>query len=92
MKLVINRCIGGSFRLPSKFCERYGLDTHDDIDRTDERLISYVEENGGEVEREDSFLHVVEIPDNATDWKLDDYCGIEEITYVVDGKIYYAPN
>ena len=28
--------------------------------------------------------------DEATDWEMDDYDGIETITYVVDGKLYHA--
>ena len=35
-------------------------------------------------------LKVIEIPDNATDWDVEDYDGIERIVYVVDGKLNYA--
>lgn len=34
-------------------------------------------------------LMVVEIPDNATDWELDEYDGLESIIYVADGKIHH---
>lgn len=35
-------------------------------------------------------LEIAEIPDEAMDWKLDEYDGLESVTYVVDGKIYHA--
>ena len=33
---------------------------------------------------------VIELPDNATDFDIQDYDGIETIVFVVDGKICYA--
>ena len=30
------------------------------------------------------------IPDNATDWDIEDYDGNETLIYVVDGKIHYC--
>lgn len=35
-------------------------------------------------------LKVVEIPNNTTDWIVNDYDGLETVVYVVDGKIHYA--
>jgi hypothetical protein len=32
----------------------------------------------------------VAIPDEATDWELDEYDGFERVTYVVGGKLYHA--
>ena len=34
-------------------------------------------------------LMVIEIPDNATDYKIVNYDGAEGIFYVLDGKIYF---
>jgi hypothetical protein len=34
-------------------------------------------------------LKVVEIPEEATDWELNEYDGLESITYVVDGKLHH---
>lgn len=87
MKMVINCCFGG-FKLPKNFCEEYGMNRYDGIDRTDERLISYVEANS-RYDIDCSSLCVVEIPDTATDWDLDEVDGLETIIYVVDGKIHY---
>lgn len=85
MKIVINECYGG-FSLPKEFCEKYDVDWHDDIDRTDERLVSFVESRGHVKERY-SLLVVEEIPDNATDYMIIEYDGAERIIYVIDGKI-----
>lgn len=88
MKMVIN-CDYGGFHLPENFCEKYGMDRYDKIDRTDKRLVSYVEANG---RNDDDCLDlcIIEIPDTATDWDLEEYDGLETIIYVVDGKIHYA--
>lgn len=89
MKIVINREYGG-FSLPETFCEKYGFDTYSDIDRTDERLINFVENNGGEVKVFCGILEITEIPDTATDWEIFEYDGLETVIYVLDGKIHHA--
>ena len=35
-------------------------------------------------------LEVVEIPDGATDYYLNEYDGMESIIYVLDGKLHWA--
>ncbi len=89
MKIVVNREFGG-FSLPETFCKKYGFNAYDDIDRTDDRLVRFIENNGGEVEVFCGTLEVAEIPDESTDWELNDYDGMESIIYVVDGKIHWA--
>lgn len=89
MKIVVNREFGG-FSLPETFCKEYGFSAYDDIDRTDARLVRFIENNGGEVEVFCGTLEVAEIPDKSTDWELNDYDGMESIIYVVDGKIHWA--
>ena len=91
MVLVINSCYGG-FDLPREFCEMYDRDDTwvYDIERDDPKLVSYVRENGGRVKFGYSELECVTIPDNATDWEMDEYDGYETITYVVDGKIHHT--
>lgn len=51
------------------------------------KLIEAVEKFGDAVNGSHSDLIIVDIPDEATDWQLQDYDGIESIIYVVDGKI-----
>lgn len=84
MKIVINGDFGG-----------YGLgvdEQYDDFvterqdDRTDAELVEFVETHPHE--RGD--LCVVEIPDTATDWDIDEYDGFERVIYVLDGKLHYA--
>ena len=86
MKIVINACFGG-FSLPKNFCEKYHMNKYDDIERTDERLISFVESRGGDVKEGCSFLVVEEIPNDATDYMITEYDGAEGIIYVINGKL-----
>jgi hypothetical protein len=86
MKIVTNSCYGG-FSLPEEFCNLYGFSTYGDIERTDPRLIGFVESKGGCVKEHCACLVVDEIPDEATDWEISDYDGYESIICVVDGKI-----
>ena len=84
MKIVINANFGG-----------YGCDVseqYEDLvdryrdDRTNPKLVTFVEnypEDCGDLE-------VRTIPDNATDWDIQEYDGDENLIYVVDGKICYC--
>lgn len=85
MKIVINACFGG-FSLPKEFCEKYNMRTYEDIERTDPRLVSFVESRG-RVEENCALLIVEEIPDNATDYMIVEYDGAEDLYCVIDGKI-----
>ena len=89
MKIVINVRYGG-FSLPTEFCEKYHMDRYDDIKRTDERLINFVESYENGVEVPFGKLVVEEIPDTVTDYMISEYDGAEEIYYVLDGKICLA--
>lgn len=101
MKLVINNCYGG-FHLSEKAIDllvKKGIDREEaeyeymfgDCGRNNKILVEVVEELGKEAEDEFACsLSVVEIPDEATDWILNEYDGSEDIIYVLDGKIKYA--
>lgn len=89
MKIVVNREFGG-FSLPEEFCTQYNMERYDDIDRTDERLIDFVENHDGEVKVFCGILEITEIPDTATDWEIFEYDGLETVIYVLDGKIHHA--
>lgn len=83
MKYIINANYGG-YAVPEEVeqmldCGRY---PNGDNERTDPRFIEWVETHKGQTD-----LKVVEIPDEATDWELDEYDGFEGIIAVVDGKI-----
>lgn len=93
MKIVINGCYGG-FGLSKKALGILGVEDeyeyYDDAKRTDTELIKVVEELGKEADRNFSQLTVVEIPDEATDFEIEEYDGSESVIYVLDGKIYRA--
>lgn len=85
MTYVINANWGG-FAVPNEIaeqigCDRYAFKYGHDI-RTDERLIEWVKAHKGETD-----LALVNIPDEATDWRMDEYDGWESILAVIDGKI-----
>ena len=89
MKIVINRCYGG-FSITDGCAEKLGIDKWDASDyRTDERLIEMVEKSADGVSGYCSQLTVVEIPDNMTDYEVNEYDGFESITYVVDGLLHH---
>ncbi len=90
MKLVINRCYGG-FSLSASAVKALDLHSaYSDIDRNDERLIALVETDADKASGESAKLRVVELPDEITDYEVDEYDGYESVTYVLDGKIYHA--
>ena len=87
MTLVLNKAFGG-FSLPNGFMEEYGYTWKyaSDVNRDDPRLINWVSNNPNESED----LECVEIPNEATDYEIDEYDGFESVTYVVNGKLYHA--
>ena len=92
MKVVLNKCFGG-FSLSQYAADLLGVDVYGDPDevRFDPQLVAYIEAFGSKrMSGSYAKLEIVEIPDNYTDYELDEYDGIERITYVVDGKIYHA--
>ena len=97
MKMVINANYGG-YSIPDEFLEEYGIGELDyDMYelRTDPRFIEWVERERAAAENDDDKwdegfdLAVVEIPDEATDYEIDEYDGYESVIAVVDGKIIH---
>ena len=81
MKIVINGDFGG-----------YGCDVAEEFEelveryednRTAPELVEVVENHPEEC----GDLTVVEIPDTATDYYINEYDGFESVLFVVDGKI-----
>ena len=82
MKMVINADYGGY---------GYGVaEQYEDLvngnDRFNAELIEFVETHPNEC----GDLVVINIPDEATDWELDEYDGWESVIYVLNGKIVHA--
>lgn len=89
MKIVINTCYGG-FSVSEEAAKFLNMPSvYADIDRQEPILIKIVEENPKWVSGSHAYLKVVDIPDEATDWVIDEYDGLERILYVLDGKINY---
>lgn len=89
MKFVINKCFGG-FDLSEEAQEILGQADYE-IKRDDPDLLALIEEKGIQfVQGKYAKLKVVEIPESATDFILDDYDGCEHIIYVVDGKLNFV--
>ena len=94
MKVVINVCFGG-FSVSKEVYEAMGEEWDNfgykfDDKRTDPKLISVIEELGDKASGSYAELRVVEIPEEATDWRIDEYDGTESVWYVLNGKIHEA--
>lgn len=83
MKFAINRTYGG-FCLSTKAEEML---PNGYVDRDDPDLIEVIETLGDEASGKYGKIRVAEIPDEATDWRIDEYDGLETLLYVIDGKI-----
>ena len=89
MKLIINGCYGG-FGVNDEIAQQLKLNEMDeDQIRTNPQLIATIE-SGVKVDDEFAELKVVELPDNCTDYYIDEYDGCESVIYVVDGKLHWA--
>lgn len=82
-KIVINVNYGG-FHLGSGFVKAYGLESpYTSIERDDEDLVAWVESHPDD----NPSLDVVEIPDEATDYMVNEFDGMETVIMVIDGKL-----
>ena len=84
MKMVINANYGG-----------FGLDVAEQYedwvrdfegDRANAERVEFVETHPDEC----GDLAVITIPEEATDWEMDEYDGWESVIYVLNGKIVHA--
>lgn len=97
MKIAVNKCYGGfgiSPTLLNKWNALYPNRAMEflfeaDYLRNDADFVRLVEAMGDEANAPASQIEIVEIPDYATDWMIDEYDGIERIIAVVDGKINF---
>ena len=92
MKFVLNKCYGG-WSLSNFAMETLGVsDRYTDLSPEQiDNLAELIEKHGSEAcSGPFAKLTVVEIPDTFTDYKISDYDGIEMLTFVIDGKIYFA--
>jgi hypothetical protein len=87
MLYAVNRAYGG-FRLSEELAKELGVRIYASYEfvRTDPRTFASI--RAGK-ERD---LAIIDIPDEATDWELNEYDGLEDVIAVVDGKLYHVPN
>ena len=96
MKIVVNKCEDGfwlSEKAENMLAKMTNMNVYDfwaKKYRNHPALITVVEKLSKESYDEVSDLAIVEIPDTATDWDICIYDGIEEVIYVLDGKIHHA--
>ena len=95
MRMIINKCYGG-FELSDEFIAKYPQFeemrfTNEESLRVSDMLISAIEEFGIDKagSRYGTKLKIVEIPNEATDYEIDEYDGAESVICVVDGKIQH---
>ena len=92
-KIVINDCFGG-FALTDDMIKALGVNSNYDtsISRDDPRLIKLVEDYIPEQPAYGCCTHykITEIPDEATDWRIIEYDGLEYVIYVKEGKMHEA--
>ena len=87
MKLVVNNAYGGfGLGVAEEFEDFFDKFADEMSDRTDEELVAFVENHSDDC----GDLVIVEIPDDATDWEIEEYDGWESVIYVGDGKIKHA--
>lgn len=90
MKFVLNKCFGGA-SISDAAVEFLDRANQYDFDNTDLDLITLIEEKGTEFcSGRYAKLVVVEVPDDATDWEINEYDGLESITYVQNGKLFHV--
>ena len=93
MKIVANRCFGG-YSLSRQAMDKLGVDSTYAFVWSEERntpaLVKVVDELGIAASGDCADLEIIEIPDSATDWLIEDYDGMETVLYVFDGKIHSA--
>ena len=88
MKLVLNKTYG-AFEMPPEIMDKYGYESqYDSIARDNPDLIEYVKRYGYVCRGTD--LRVVTISDEATDFEILEYDGVESVVYVVGGKLCWA--
>ena len=92
MKFVINAEYGG-FSISQDMARDLGVeDVYDSslVLRRNPRLIEAVLDDTAYASGRHAELRVVEIPDDATDFRIEEYDGYENVIYVKDGKIWDA--
>lgn len=87
MKVVLNRLYGG-FSLSEEFCKAYPQFKRYGEDQDNQELIKCIEEFGiNNAQGIDAEFEIFELPNETTDYYIDEYDGYNQLIYVVDGKL-----
>ena len=84
MKIVVNADFGGFGYGVSKEYKECVFAYEND--RANSELVAFVENHPDDC----GDLAIMTIPDDATDWDIQEYDGNENLIYVVNGKIHYC--
>lgn len=96
MKVIYNACYGGFgfSEEAERFFRKNDVSDEDlstfEEERTNSIRVKYVEEHPDEASEGYAKLEIAEVPDDATDWWIDEYDGFETVYYVQNGKHYEA--
>ena len=89
MKVVLNRLYGG-FSLSEEFCKAYPQFKRYGEDQDNQELIKCIEEFGiNNAQGIDAEFEIFELPNETTDYYIDEYDGYNQLIYVVDGKLNF---
>ena len=89
MKVVLNRCYGG-FSLSHKFCDAYPQFKCYGEDQDNQELIKCIEEFGiNNAQGVNAEFEIFELPNETTDYYIDEYDGYNQLIYVVNGKLNF---
>ena len=93
MKILVNCCYGGfgfsDFGMAKLKENNLTDDKYSFNIRTNPEVIKLAEKYGDELFDEYSDVEIEELPDNMTDYDIQEYDGYETVIYVLDGKIFY---
>lgn len=91
IEILINRCFGG-FDFSEGFISEYP-EVYEKVEvrRDDPELIEAVREFGLKSSAGSmSAFGIAHVPDDATDWEIQEYDGLESVIYVQNGKIHHC--
>lgn len=103
MKILVNKKYGG-FDLNEEFIKEFSEQFPEigedeliairfgDFYRTNKKIIKAIEDFGIDKAGRFSYtdLRIITIPDECTDWTIEEREGYEQIIYVLDGKLNFA--
>ena len=87
MKMVIVRDYA-DYTLTLECLAYVGTFDESEVEPNDPKLIEFIEENG--INATGTGIKLVEIPNNATDWEIEEEDGEEFVKYVFNGQMYLA--